>query len=87
MSVFYKDTVIIDAKEARILSEKNKKNLTNQHLGGVMKTIDEAVSKGLTECNFYREISSYIIEELRGLGYCVKVVLNPREGDFITINW
>lgn len=77
---------IINADEARSKSLANRKNLTNQHLEEVMKTINAAVSKGLTECNFYKEIS-YIIEDLRRLGYSVKVVPDPRDGDFITINW
>lgn len=88
MSIFYKDLKIMNAKEARELSEQNRKNLEDEFISRVMQIIKSQTSKGLFECTFSKyNINKEYVPKLRELGYSVEIINDQRDGDYLKISW
>jgi hypothetical protein len=63
----------MNTKEARELSEKNRKNLDWENNGLLMAVIKAACEKGETSVTYYKELRQAVVEAYQSEGYVIKI--------------
>lgn len=78
---------LIDAREARKLSETSLSSEALYELEQVNKCIQTAINEGYYSCWYYRYLPDQAVRKLENLGYKVKNQSNQRDGDCFEIEW
>ena len=81
------DIKCITASEAKCISSQALDNIKKKDLSNIMKSIYGGAQKGLTQVNYFNEISLEAYNELKKLGYTILDNYNQRDGYCYHISW
>lgn len=78
---------MLTAKEARELAESSISDETEEQLRLAEKCINDAATKGYTQCWYYSWLCNQAVKKLEEAGYSVKNISSQKEGITFQIGW